>query len=328
MNPRRWLSVVVIGFFAFLPGFVLGQTPSEQLYTGIFTGTNSTGIIASWTLNTDGTMKGRWVTNRDSVSLEVNGKYRKDGKQIVFLVDGVVKLATGETIVLKITGSGEISHVAGHGAYTQFSDDERISNDVGTWNVVSGFATSDSLSLQKPPSSPRPSEESVARKAAVQEIRNAFLPGVSASMINPFAPGINYVGGNIHYAFVQGISSSSSSSNFGGYYEWYSDIGYFKELRSTLNDDIFFTFALGVNLSFEKFLHTYRDILVPYFGAKMGGIYFNKISGGLYLEPTLGMVLVQTKSFNVNYDFGLFLNTVSLSNYIGLQHSVVVNFNL
>lgn len=329
MIKGRFHSLAVLMCLVFVPGILIAQTSSEQLYTGIFSGENSTGIIASWTLNSDGTMRGNWITNRDSISLEVDGKYRKDGKEIVFLLEASVKLTTGETIVLKITGSGEISNVAGHGNYTQFSEDKRISNDVGTWNVVSGFATSNSLNLQKRVATPvKPSAENVAKKAEVQEIRNAYLPGLSLSMIAPFEPGIRYVGANIHYAFIQGISSSTSSSNFGGYYEWYSDIGYFKELVSALNDDIFFTFAFGVNLSFEKFLNNYRDVFVPYFGAKMGGIYFNKLSGGLYLEPTLGMVVIQTKSFNLNYDLGLFLNTVSLSNYIGLQHSVVVNFNL
>jgi len=325
MNPWKTLALAVM---VLVPALSIAQASTDQLFTGVFSGQNSTGLIASWTLSSDGTMKGRWITNRDSVSLEVNGKYQKNGKQIVFLVDGTVKLPSGETVVLKITGSGELSSLEGHGTYTQFSEDGRLNNDVGTWTVVSGFAA-DSLTLQRRPMVPtKPSDENVAKKAAVQEIRNAFLPGLSTSLIVPFAPGSLYLGGNIHYAFIQGISSSSSSSNFGGYYEWYSDIGYFKEAQSSLNDDIFFTFAFGVNLSFEKFLNTYRDVLVPYFGAKMGGIYFNKISGGFYLEPTLGMVLVQTRSFNVNYDLGLFLNTVNLSNYIGMQHSLVVNFNL
>jgi hypothetical protein len=316
-------------------GLILGSgvltaqgVDSETLYTGVFAGDKSTGV-ASWALNADGTMKGRWTTNRDSLSLDVKGKYQKDGREVIFLVDASVKLAGGETVTLKITGTGELTAQSGHGTYTQFSDDPRIASDTGTWTVVSGYATEGNLTLTKrPPAAARPSPEAIAKKAEVQEIRNAFLPGVSASVLVPFEPGLVYAGGTIHYAFIQGISSSTSSSGFGGYYEWYSEIGYFKELNSSLNGDIFFTYAFGVNLSFEKFLNTYRDVLVPYFGAKVGGISFNKLSGGLYLEPTLGVVLLQTKSFNLNYDAGLFLNTVDLSRFIGVQHSVVLNFNL
>jgi hypothetical protein len=160
------------------------------------------------------------------------------------------------------------------------------------------------------------------------EARKAFLPGLSASILSEFGSSNIYPGFNFHYAFVEGVSRPKNSYDFGGYYEWYSEIGFYKELNSNMTNDIFFTCASGVNLSFEKFLTSSRNFLVPYFGAKFGGVFFNKGSGGFFVEPILGTVLLETENIIVNYDCGLFLNTADLSGKIGLHNSLLVNFNL
>ncbi|WP_406033311.1 hypothetical protein [Treponema saccharophilum] len=159
-------------------------------------------------------------------------------------------------------------------------------------------------------------------------IRNAFLPGLSASAVTGFKNEKIYTGFDFHYAFVQGTSEARSPSSFGGYYEGYCEIGFYKEIDSPVDDDIFFTYAAGVNLSFEKFIGGSRDFLIPYFGAKVGGIYFNTVGKGMLLEPVLGLVVINKKSININLNSGLFLNTVDLSKYIGLHTSLVVNLNL
>ncbi|WP_191018139.1 hypothetical protein [Treponema zioleckii] len=160
------------------------------------------------------------------------------------------------------------------------------------------------------------------------DVRNAFVPGLSASAITGFTNGKIYPGFDFHYAFVEGVSEARSRSSFGGYYEFYTEIGFYKELNSPVDEDIFFTYAAGVNLSFEKFIHGSRDFLIPYFGAKLGGIYFNNVGSGMLLEPVLGLVVLNKNSININLNSGLFLNTVDLSNYIGLHSSLVVNLNL
>ena len=123
---------------------------------------------------------------------------------------------------------------------------------------------------------PKESEAAEESDAPEADARNAFLPGVAASFINQFGDGRLYPGASFHYAFIQGVTRSKSRGDFGGYYEWYAEIGFFKELASSMTDDIFFTCASGVNLSFEKFIDGTRDFLVPYFGAKAGGVFFNK----------------------------------------------------
>lgn len=311
---------VVAGAFA--------DSATDSFYTGVFRGAMSTGVISSWSFEPSGTMTGTWLTNNSAMSVGVTGRYKRDRDALSFLIEGTVSLPIGDPIKVKIVGTGKLSSAGGEGTFTLFSEDSRLATDSGTWTVVSGYAN---LQLQRPappPVVPRPSDANLVKKATALEIRNAFLPGLSASLLVPFKAGTVFEGAHIHYAFIQGISSSTSASAFGGYYEWYSEIGYYKELGSNPYDDIFFTYSTGVNLSFEKFLSNYRAVLVPYFGAKFGGIFFNKASGGLYLEPVLGIVVVQTPSLNINYDAGLFLNTVNLSDNIGVHHSLVMNFNL
>ncbi len=160
------------------------------------------------------------------------------------------------------------------------------------------------------------------------DVRNAFIPGLSASAVTGFTNGKIYPGFDFHYAFVEGVSEAKSRSSFGGYYEFYAEIGFYKELDSSVDDDIFFTYAAGVNLSFEKFIHGPRDFMIPYFGAKLGGVYFNNVGSGMLLEPVMGLVLVNKSAININLNSGLFLNTVDLSNYIGLHSSLVINLNL
>lgn len=159
-------------------------------------------------------------------------------------------------------------------------------------------------------------------------VRNAFIPGLSASAVTGFTNGKIYPGFDFHYAFIEGVSEAYSPTSFGGYYEFYTEIGFYKELNSPVDDDIFFTYAAGVNLSFEKFVHGARDFLIPYFGAKLGGIYFNNSGSGMLLEPVLGLVILNKRSININLNSGLFLNTVDLSDYIGLHSSLVINLNL
>lgn len=311
---RLFLLLILVAPWGF------AETSTESQYTGVFRGDKTTGVITSWSLDS-GSMSGTWLTN-GNVEIAVVGRYQREKDRVSFLLEGKV-------IKVRIVGMGQLNSLGGEGTFTLFSEDPGLTNGSGTWSVVSGYAN---LTLQKrtPPPAPvgRPSEENLAKKAVVQEIRNAFLPGVSGSLLVPFKEGSTYAGVNIHYAFIQGISTSASSSNFGGYYEWYSEIGYYKEMDSNAYDNIFFTYSTGVNLSFEKFLHSYRSVFVPYFGAKVGGLFFNEGSGGLYLEPVLGLVVVQTRAFNVNYDAGLFLNSANLSDNIGLRHSLVINVNL
>lgn len=158
--------------------------------------------------------------------------------------------------------------------------------------------------------------------------RNAFLPGVSFSAVTGFKNNKIYPGFDFHYAFLQGTSEAKKSDSFGGYYEAYGEIGFYKELNSSVDDDIFFTYAAGINISFEKFNNGSRDFLIPYFGAKIGGIYFNNNGKGMLLEPVLGLVVINKSKININLNSGLFLNTVDLSKYIGLHSSLVINLNL
>jgi len=166
------------------------------------------------------------------------------------------------------------------------------------------------------------------RAQASEPVRNAFLPGLATSVLIPFEIEKVYVGGSFHYSLIQGVTQARGSQDFGGYYEWYAEIGFFKEIDSTFNDDIFFTYQMGMNLSFEKFARRSRNALIPYFGAKVGGIYINGVGEGMLLEPVLGLVVIQNAFLNVTYDAGLFLTTADLANYIGARQSLVFNFNL
>jgi len=166
------------------------------------------------------------------------------------------------------------------------------------------------------------------RISQADEVNSAFLPGISASLITSFGSSNLYPGVNFHYAISQGLTASRKAEDFGGYYETYVEIGFYKELSSTFTNDIFFTYAAGLNFSFEKFRSGVRNFLIPYFGAKVGGIYFNISGGGFFLEPIVGIVIVQLPWLNINYDLGLFLNTVNLSDHIGLHNSLIINFNL
>ena len=124
------------------------------------------------------------------------------------------------------------------------------------------------------------------------------------------------------------MSLGSPGADFGGYSEIYLEVGYFKEYSSDFNQDIFFTYALGVNLSFEKFLSGSRSFLIPIFGLKTGGLFINNIGHGLLIEPTLGLVIYYGKHIIINLEFDFFLNSSSLSEYLGLGAFVTVNFNI
>jgi hypothetical protein len=171
-------------------------------------------------------------------------------------------------------------------------------------------------------------EAAAYREAHRNDVRNGFLPGLSASLLKPFVGPKLYEGVNFHYAFIQGVSRAAGPADFGGYFEWYGEVGYYKELASAANDDIFFLYSIGVNLSFEKRMSARRAFLVPYFGLKAGGVYFNDRASGLLIEPVLGAVLLRLDALNANYDASVFLNTMALGEFIGLRHSLVVNFNL
>jgi hypothetical protein len=168
----------------------------------------------------------------------------------------------------------------------------------------------------------------VAPAGADAQMRSGFLPGIAFSVLQPFEVPKLYLGLDFHYSFLQGVTEPQDKKEFGGYYETYVEIGFYKERSSSFNDGIFFTYCAGINLSFEKFFSYYRSFLVPFFGAKVGGIYINNQGGGVTLEPVIGVVGVLTNYFNINYAASLFLNTVDLAGFIGIHHTIIINFNL
>ena len=117
-----------------------------------------------------------------------------------------------------------------------------------------------------------------------------FLPGFSFGVLKPLSDKV-YLGINYHYTFTQSITLPETDSDFGGYNEIYLEVGYFKEFSSEFNQDIFFTYAFGINLSFEKFLSGYRSFLIPFLGLKAGGLFINSVGNGFLIEPTLGLVI-------------------------------------
>ncbi|GEM_PF-3206538 len=158
------------------------------------------------------------------------------------------------------------------------------------------------------------------------EAEDYFLPGLSASLAQPFEGEKLYTGLNFHYTLLTGVVEGSND-DFGGYYSVYTEIGYYKEQESSPNDDIFFITQMGISMSFEKMNRRTRNILIPYFGARFGSIVFQGNSPGLLVEPLLGIVAFYFEPAILKYDASLMLSSVNLDTTIGLRHSLALSVN-
>jgi hypothetical protein len=161
-----------------------------------------------------------------------------------------------------------------------------------------------------------------------KRIQKAFAPGFAFGFYQHLVNSNMYVGGSFHYDLAQTVTPSQSDTGFGGYTEIFAEVGFFKEINSAFNDDIFFTYLFGFNLSFEKFLNGIRRFLIPYFGMKVGGIFISQFGSGFALIPTIGINLFSTRSLNVSIDSQFLLNSAALSQYISLGATLNLNLNL
>lgn len=149
-------------------------------------------------------------------------------------------------------------------------------------------------------------------------------PGIAPSFLKPFKDTPSFSGINVSISWVTGTFSQVNNSN-GRFIDVYSEVGFYRQYHSGLNERTFFKYMMGCNLSFEKSIYGGRSFLIPYFGIKGGGIYFDDKSTGVVIEPLLGVILYRSSLVNISYNANYFINTAFLATMSGVDHSLSVN---
>jgi hypothetical protein len=115
--------------------------PSKDMVASSWKGSfksdyHTDGIIIYWYLLKDGTMTGKWETNKGSSVINVEGVYQ--------IIDGHIKFHAGGTLVLynntktgtQISGKGILGSNKGKGTYQIEIEHPNYPNDNGTWEVI------------------------------------------------------------------------------------------------------------------------------------------------------------------------------------------------
>ncbi len=160
------------------------------------------------------------------------------------------------------------------------------------------------------------------------KIKKAMFPGFTGGAYEALASHQIFWGTGFRYTFVQGMEKAKYEGDFGGYYELFSEVSFYKEDSSSFDDNIFFSYLIGMNLSFEKLRSGLRSFLIPYYGVKLGGAYFNRFGHGLMAVPTLGVILFANERLSITADAEFLLNSANLSAYISAGGFLTFTMNL
>lgn len=175
-------------------------------------------------------------------------------------------------------------------------------------------------STKNKPVEKRPKETKV-------NLTKVFDPAFSGSLLAVADTGELYQGLNFQLNLLE-LVTSTEVKEMPMYFGLYFDIGLAKEQQSTVAEKSMITWALGLNLSFESQKNPARNFLIPYYGVKAGGISITNAGSGFYLEPLVGVSLLQFEAVGLNLSAGAFLNSVNLAKYLGVHSGLTVSLSL
>jgi hypothetical protein len=141
---NRVSSIALSSFLALLL-FGCASTPRSQtenertivgLYTGSYTATQSSdGIIQNWTLYSDKTLVGSWITQKKSYSINLKGRYDIIDKTIVFEGSGKVSVFGLDFYATHISGRGMMNDQSIEGSFILFVDKDGFWGDYGNFSA-------------------------------------------------------------------------------------------------------------------------------------------------------------------------------------------------
>ena len=139
------LSITIAISFLTLVLFGCASAPSSQpdtgrtivgLYTGSYTATQSSdGIIQNWTLYSDKTLVGSWITQKKSYSISLKGRYDIIDKTIVFEGSGKVSVFGLDFYTTHISGRGQMDDQSIEGSFILFVDKDGFWGDYGNFSA-------------------------------------------------------------------------------------------------------------------------------------------------------------------------------------------------
>ena len=106
-------------------------------WKGTFSSTYHTdGVILYWHLLKNGTMTGKWETDKGSSVFNVEGTYQIIGAHIRFHGEGTLVLYDQKKTQTRISGNGTLDSNTGTGAFKIQIDNPNYRDDTGFWDVV------------------------------------------------------------------------------------------------------------------------------------------------------------------------------------------------
>ncbi len=97
------------------------------------------GDIPKWVLFDDGTMTGKWITQKGSAVINVEGKYKIEDNKISFDAFGTLILYNKNTTNVQISGNGILYAYEATGTFTILIENPRFPDDKGTWELSIDF---------------------------------------------------------------------------------------------------------------------------------------------------------------------------------------------
>jgi len=154
-----------------------------------------------------------------------------------------------------------------------------------------------------------------------------FDPALSGSLLSVSDSGVLFMGGEFQLVLAEFLFTKLSNEH-PRYMKAFFDVGLYTQSGLTLAQSSLITWAFGFLASFESQKGGYRNYFIPYYGAKVGGVSITNKGSGFYLEPLVGISLIQTEAVSLNIGAGLFLNTFDLAGYLGVRSSLSLGINL
>ncbi|MBI4978843.1 MAG: hypothetical protein HZC28_15300 [Spirochaetes bacterium] len=136
-----------------------------------------------------------------------------------------------------------------------------------------------------------------------------------------------YAGGDFHFNFINALRDNAErSSDLAGRYSIYAEFGFYHNFDVNTNATLFFTYLLGFDISFESPASLSRNMFIPYYGMKAGGININNRGNGLFVTPLLGLSIIDMPKLSVKFDVSFTLSTIDFYNFLGVNPRLYCNF--
>ncbi len=159
-----------------------------------------------------------------------------------------------------------------------------------------------------------------------------IVPAFTAGTIHLINLPDVYAGGAIRYTIIYGLDINPKDTSIWtkGRYEIYLEFGLYRGLHPDISTQSVFQYLMGINLAFESPRSLNRQWLIPYFGATLGGIYYDKsfavIGSGLNFNPLFGVAILSLPNLSINFQTSLLISSSDPIRNAALQPQLSVMF--